>query len=301
MKKFRFSAHVNVTLLSAIIYLLADLSVQATGFLTFGSYIGIKNFLPSTLGLQFGIGGILGSCIGCIATALILKTPINLVLFELVCICVVGGVSWILWHLGSTTHKIHFKRVINIMKYIGILLFTSAICGFSSFLFIDGGDFLTVLSSYTALGFLVGIPVNTILNSTLCVEPILPPMYSVEYALCGNINSDSESIGMFNDRIEELAFEKNIPMKRMFEIQSCIEELAIRIFTNLPDADIKILVDYDDTLSAKFIFAGEKYNPLRISRDEDELDIISLTLVKHRALRAAYKYKNKKNHIHIVL
>ena len=40
----------------------------------------------------------------------------------------------------------------------------------------------------------------------------------------------------------------------------------------------------------KFSYIGEKYNPLHIRKDEDKLDIISLTLVKHRALRASYKY-----------
>ena len=89
--------------------------------------------------------------------------------------------------------------------------------------------------------------------------------------------------------------------KRIYEVQSCVEELAIRIFNTLPDTEIKIFVDYGDSISLKFSYMGEKYNPLHIRKDEDKLDIISLTLIKHRALRATYKYIKNENNIHIVV
>ena len=51
-------------------------------------------------------------------------------------------------------------------------------------------------------------------------------------------------------------------------------------------------------------YSGEVYNPFHIGTDEDELDILSLKLLRHRALRAAYSvhsHKDRVNYIHIVL
>ena len=293
--------HIFLILLTAAIYFLADISVRATGFLSFGSYVGIKNFLPATFGLQFGAAGILGGCIGCIVTAIFSgASPIETI-FECITIAVVGFSSWILWHIGSTTHKIHFKRMINILKYIGIILVSGAICGGISFIFIPGGAFVPVFSAYVVTSLLIGVPVNTICNSILGVEPVLPPMYSVTHDVTGRITSDSESVGALNDMLEEFGMEKGLKPKRIFEMLNCIEELSIRILSAIPDAEIDIFVDYDDTFYARFFYDGKRYNPLHTSKDEDELDIMSLKLVKHRALRASYKYSGNKNNILIVL
>ena len=58
---------------------------------------------------------------------------------------------------------------------------------------------------------------------------------------------------------------------------------------------------YDDTFSVRIAYMGRKYNPLLIGADEDEMDIASLKLIKHRALRASYKYKYEENIVHIVI
>ena len=62
-----------------------------------------------------------------------------------------------------------------------------------------------------------------------------------------------------------------------------------------------INVMYDDTFSIRLAYLGGKYNPLLIGKEEDEMDIASLKLIKHRALRASYKYKYEENIVHIVI
>ena len=90
-------------------------------------------------------------------------------------------------------------------------------------------------------------------------------------------------------------------MKRVFEIQSCLEELSIRIFNAMPDTKIKINVIYYNAISMKLNYAGEKYNPFRINKGEDVLDIMSLKIIKHRALRASFAFYKGENKIHVVM
>lgn len=300
MQKFDWNRHGRLFLLSAVIYLLLDLPVQATGFLTFGSYIGIKNFLPTTLGLQFGPAGILGSLVGCVCTALLLGTPFREVLLECICILIMGTGTWLLWHLGSSTHRIHFKRSINYLKYLGILVGLSTICGCVSLVLLGGG-FAATMVAYTALGLLIGIPVNIMANGLFCFESILPPPYTVQYPVSGTISTDPEGLLLLNEALEDFAFSKGLNQRRIFEIENCLEELTIRILAKLPDTQILVQINYDDTISARLQYHGQKYNPLQIEKDENELDIMGLKLVKHRALRAAFQYSNQTNRIHVVI
>ena len=301
MKRNSIGDRAAMILRSALIYLLADLPVQLTGFLSFGSFIGIKTFLPSTLGLLFGPWGAIGGCIGCAAGGLILSTPANEILLECLCSIIIGIGIWIVWHLGSSTHRIHFKRPINYAKYLGLLLGLSAICGGLSFLFVDGGAFGTILAGYTATGLLIGIPVNILFNGVLCIEPVLPPWYKMDYPVSATLTADSQTLSALSEAIEEYGFERRINMKRLFEIQGCIEELYIRILAAQGDAAIQLTMNSDDTISVRMRYAGKRYNPLRIGKSEDELDIMGLKLIKHRALRAAYSYSGGENRILIVI
>ena len=287
---------------SALIYLLADVPVQLTGFLTFGSCVGVKNFLPATLGLLFGPWGAIGGCVGCAAGALLLGTPVYEALLECICILVIGVGMWLLWHLGSTTHRIHFKRPINYLKYLGLLVGLSAIAACACFV-LPGmrASFSAVFFAHLSMGLLVGIPVNILFNGLLSIEPVLPPWYSVNYPVSGAITSDPQTLAAFNEALEDFSFSRKLNMKRLFEIQNCVEELSIRILAAQPDAKIEIRMNYDDTFSARLSYPGAKHNPLRTSKDEDELDVMGLKLIKHRALRAAYSYKQGENRILIVL
>ena len=421
-----FERHQRILLLlsTACVYFLADLPVQLTGFLQYNSVIGIKNFLPTTLGLLFGPYGVFGAVIGCTATAIILRTPISLMLLEWLCIILPGIGIWLLWHIGSSSPRIRFKRVSNYFRYIGILLVLYAICGGLSRFFIDGGAFWEIMVSYVSLSVLVGIPVNILFNGVLCLDLVLPPTYylansadsvtiqanpsaikdllefldgisqekliatvkKVEYqntleeiflriikakatggihvqisltnvmsavftyegpainpmlprddddeidkaglamfrhrtlhtnylhrggmniihflttdGLVAMLTNDAESLEQFNEQLEDYATSLNIGRKQLFALQNCLEELYIRICKAIPDVRITIQVTYDDTFSIQLSYAQRPYNPLLIGKEEDEMDIASLKLIKHRALRASYKYKYAENLVHIVI
>lgn len=421
-----FERHQRILLLlsTACVYFLADLPVQLTGFLQYNSVIGIKNFLPTTLGLLFGPYGVFGAVIGCTATAIILRTPISLMLLEWLCIILPGIGIWLLWHIGSSSPRIRFKRVSNYFRYIGILLVLYAICGGLSRFFIEGGAFWEIMVSYVSLSVLVGIPVNILFNGVLCLDLVLPPTYylansadsvtiqanpsaikdllefldgisqekliatvkKVEYqntleeiflriikakatggihvqisltnvmsavftyegpainpmlprddddeidkaglamfrhrtlhtnylhrggmniihflttdGLVAMLTSDAESLEQFNEQLEDYATALNIGRKQLFALQNCLEELYIRICKAIPDVRITIQVTYDDTFSIQLSYAQRPYNPLLIGKEEDEMDIASLKLIKHRALRASYKYKYAENLVHIVI
>ena len=59
--------------LTTLLYLILDLAVQMTGYLSFGPIVGLKNFIPATVGLFFGLYAVLGTCVGCLIGALILS------------------------------------------------------------------------------------------------------------------------------------------------------------------------------------------------------------------------------------
>ena len=68
--------------------------------------------------------------------------------------------------------------------------------------------------------------------------------------------------------------------------------------------EIEGSVLFSDTISLRLSYCGGAYNPFHIGPEEDELDILSLKLLRHRALRAAYydhTHTDRENSIHIVL
>ena len=123
----------------------------------------------------------------------------------------------------------------------------------------------------------------------------------MQYSVSGLINSDPDSLMIFNETLEDFAFSQKLNQRRIFEIENCLEELSIRILAKCPDAQIQIDINYDDTLSARVHYEGQRYNPLHIEKDEDELGIRGLKLLKHRALRAAFRYHSPTNYIHVVI
>ncbi|MBO7091081.1 MAG: hypothetical protein J6W23_04795, partial [Victivallales bacterium] len=115
------------------------------------------------------------------------------------------------------------------------------------------------------------------------------------------LTSAPETLEHFNEQLEEYAFSLEIGKKQLFALQNCLEELYIRICKAIPNVKITIKVSYDDTFSIRLSYERRPYNPLLIGKEEDEMDIASLKLIKHRALRASYKYKYAENLIHIVI
>lgn len=428
MTRQKFSQRLSLVLATACIYFIADYPVQLTDFLQYGPYIGIKNFLPVTLGLLFGPYGVLGALIGCMTTASILHTPILEILLEWLCIILPGLGMWFFWHLWSASHKIHFKSPVNYFRYLGLLTALYIVCGALSYLLVEGGAFWEIMISHISLGFLVGIPVNILFNGVLCLIPILPPtnsftpnteqiklpaddtaissmfaftnsytrknaianerrqnlqssleeilqrifksrptsdillrlsddgLFSVilEYdgpsvnplilqededeidqaglllfmhrilhvgyhrfrghntvrfrlsnGLSALLTSSPQSLEQFNEQLEEYVMSQKVGpkvgRKQLFGLQNCLEELYIRICRASSNVKITINVTYDDTFSVRLTYIGKKYNPLLIGKEEDEMDIASLKVIKHRALRASYKYKYEENIVHIVI
>ena len=97
------------------------------------------------------------------------------------------------------------------------------------------------------------------------------------------------------------ALQHGVKMKQVLEIQSCIEELSIRIRQVIEDAKISVSVQFGEAASARLHYEGRKYNPFRIEPSEDELDIMSLKIIKHRAIRASYRFIDGENMVHVVI
>ena len=121
--------------------------------------------------------------------------------------------------------------------------------------------------------------------------------YDADFCLLPN----AESLEGANEILEMAAMKRGVKMKRVLEIQSCIEELALRIQKAHPDARISVSVTFGDAISARLHYGGEKYNPFRIDPDEDEIDIMSLAIIKHRAIRASFRYSGGENLVHAVV
>ena len=158
-----------------------------------------------------------------------------------------------------------------------------------------------IVAGYSALSVLVGIPILTLFNSAMCFDCILPPGVKPHADVSSLITSDPMTLSEANEKIDDFAFARKIPMKRSMEIQNCIEELTIRILRTIPDANIHLTLIYDDVFSATLLYEGKRYNPLHTEKNEDELDIMSLKLVKHRALRASWRCTGNENRIRIVI
>ncbi len=282
------SRKIFVVILTAFVYILVDIPVMMTGFLP--DYAGIKNAMPFITGLFFGIYGIIGSCIGCIFSSFMLDETVISIAWECWCIFITGICMYYGWHLSSKSHRIHFKTIQHYMRYIFLAILASILC----FNF----DFM---ASYFITGILIGLPVNILFGSLLYVEPFVPSFAVVKYDAEFELENVSGSLDKANDILESTAEERRINMKRIFEIQSCLEELSIRIFNAIPEAKIKIKLIYYNAISMRLDYLGKKYNPFRINKDEDILDIMSLNIIKHRALRASFFYADGENKIHVVL
>ena len=279
---------VRLAVLSAAIYFLMDVPVQLTGLLP--AHTGIKTFLPFTLGLFFGVYGAAGCCLGCIAGSLALGSWPAGVAVECAYILVTGLGMFYGWHIFSGTHSVRFLKLGYYITYLLLVLVLSALT-------FNAG----VAASYILTGIFIALPLNILLGSLLSVEPLLPAGYSLACDADFMLRNGAESLDEANGILEQSGETHGISMKRMFEIQSLLEELSIRIFGALPDTEIHIRVNYGDAISMKMSYGGKKYDPFRISAGDDVLDITSLKIIKHRALRASFSSRGRKNHIHVVV
>lgn len=278
----------KLTLICALAYFVMDVPVQMTQILP--SFAGIKNFLPSVLGLFFGVYGVAGCVIGCVLSALIVNPDITAVLHECWCIIAAGFVMFIGWHMTAKTHRPSLKTWPDYARYIALLIVGCILCGR-----------VPVSLAYFITGLTIGIPVTILFSSLLYIEPVIPRRYTsfpdADFCLLPN----AESIEGANELLEMSAVKRGVNMKHTLEIESCIEELALRIRKNHPDARISVSVIFGEAISVRLHYSGEKYNPFHISPDEDEIDIMSLKIIKHRAIRASFSYSGGENLVHAVV
>ena len=285
--KFDVREDSKLLLLSCLAYFLLDAPVTMTGILP--SFVGIKNFVPFTLGLFFGVWGVLGCVMGCVLSGILLNIPALSILYECYCISVTGLGMYYGWYFLARK-GIAFKQWQDYVKYIALLAGLSALC-----------LNITVSAAYFIVGIFVGLPVNILFSSLLYIEPVMPGVLSRSYDAEFCILPGAESLEGANEVLEASAMKRGITMKRLLEIQSCIEELTIRILKAHPDARISAAVQFGDAISIRLHYSGEKYNPFRTEKSEDEIDIMSLKIIKHRAIRASYSYSGGVNKVHTVV
>jgi hypothetical protein len=298
---------IKIVILTAVVYFLADYLVRITGFLKFSSCVGLKSFMPATFGILFGAYGIIGQLIGCTVSSFLLSRATNLLYYEYFIIAIMGLGMWFSWHIGSITHKIHFRHMLNYIRFAILLLFFSAICGVLGQVFTNSNLFSEVVIWNTALGMFMGVPIMIIYSGLMLLNPILPPIMENGQLIkiIDNIKEvltkDPQTFASFTEKLEELSMREKIDMKRTFEIQGLAEEMYLRIIELFPEAIIDVRANYDITFSLEYIFIGKRCNPFSIIKKEDEIGDAGFKLIKHRALLAQYSYIYGENNVRVVI
>ena len=279
---------IKVIAYSALAYVLICLPVQLTNVLPV--HAGIKNFLPFTLGLFFGPSGVLGCCLGGALSLWIAGCSVSEIFAECMMITVTGLGIWYGWHMFVRSRRITFKTAGHYLKYIALVCVLSVLC-------LD----VKTSCSYVVTGLLISLPVNILFGSLLGIEAVFPDGITAEDDADFMITSEPETFEAANEFLE-LAGEKALAKpKQVLELQSCIEELSLRFLNVMPEAKINVSVLYGEAVSVKMSCEGRKYNPFIIGAGEDMLDIMSLKIIKHRALRASYSYSKGANFVHVIV
>lgn len=298
---------IKITIITAIVYFLADYLVRMTGFLHFNSCVGLKSFMPSTFGILFGIYGIIGQIIGCTISAMLLSRAMNLLYYEYVIIVIMGLGMWFAWHINSVTHKVHFRFIRNYIRFIILILLFSSISGMLCNQFTRADYFADIVIWNTSLSILVGIPVMIIYSGLMSLNPILPPLFengkliSIADDIREALTNDPKSFASFDEKLMMLSERENVDMRRSFEMQGLVEEIYLRIIHLYPEVVIDVKANYDITFSVEFIYIGKKHNPFKNYKNEDEMSNAGLKLIKHRALLASYSYLYGENNVHVVI
>ena len=283
------------------VYFLLDFPIRFTGAYSFPACVGIKSFLPFTLGIACGPSAVAGAALGAVCTGLVCGTGAAECLMEVLCILLAGLGSWLCWFGLHRSGQIRLERFRDVGIYAAIVLGLSALCGGIVEILIGRSAILPVAGILAVTGLLVGLPVSILLGGIFCVTPVLPWFCREEGFISFELTSRDAGPGAVNEAIEADALDKKIPMKRVFEIENCLEELYIRIRKKLPQACICGRVALDSTISMRLWVDGEKYNPFLREADEDEVDLLSLKLLRHRALRASWSFTGGKNLIRVVV
>ena len=282
-------------------YLLLALPIQASGAYRFADGVGVKNALPFVLGLFYGPSGVIGCILAAIVTGVLLHVGAALTTAEAFGVLVAGMGIWLLWFLWHRNGSVRLERGRDFLRYTGIVAGLSLACGGLAGMLLERSMILPTFLGYLIFGLLVGGLITILLGGIFCVDPVLPAWCLKEPDVPVLLEPGSATLDQINESIEEQSQRQKIPMKRIFEIQNCLEELVIRIRKHMPEAEVRGWIDLGTTISMRLFIPGVRYNPLRVERNEEEIDLMSLKLIRHRALRAYYSYKNTENRIHIVI
>jgi hypothetical protein len=284
----------------AVLYFILDYAIRATGIFESGAILGIKNFLPTVAGLVLGGYGCIGCMIGSLLVSLLFHTPLHEILFEMCAIGIMSMGMWLLWYLGKKVGAVFLKKPKDYLRYLVILVFCSVLTGGISGIIVPECGMAAVFGYYLATGLFIGIPIVILLTSIICVSVNLPfwckPMEAVHVSGVTAVSGLED----MNLGIEDYAQNQGIPLKQVFGIENCIEEVLLRIDRRMPGTGVDVTVNFHDSVSIRFVYNGKRYNPLRTDKGEGEEELIGVKLITHRALRASYHYHFKVNEIHIV-
>ena len=284
-----------------LVYFLMDYPIRVTNAYGFPVTVGIKNFLPFVLGMFWGPWSAAGAEAGMLISALLYGTAGTETVSEGICILLAAmGLRWI-WFAVNRDGNVRLESLKNVLVYAAAVLVISLLCGEVSALLEGAGSFMPAMIGPLLCGLLIGIPVHILLSGIFCVKLIPPVWIRLSHDVDVCLRPEHAGPDTINEAVESVGMEKKIPMKRIFEIESCLEELYIRIRKMLPDTEILGEIDLDSTISMQLRYEGRRYNPLRSGADEDEMDEIGLKLIRHRALRASWSYRRGENRIHIVV
>lgn len=278
----------RIIVVTAAAYAVIDFLVLITGILPV--HAGIKNFLPFTTGLFFGFSGVIGCCIGAVISFTCAGVGGQEILRECGYISLTGLGIWYAWHFFSGLKAINFQSLKRYAIYTAIVLVLSLLC-------MD----VWVSCSYLFCGLLVSLPIDILFGNLLGIIPILPGGVKVKYDAVFSIDADPSSLSNANEILEVSGGIANTKMKQIFEIESCIEELSIRILGALPETKINVRIMFGYAVSVNMSYNGKKYNPFIINKGDDVLGIVSLKIIKHRALRASYYHRGGENSVHVVV
>ena len=305
--KYKIIERIRFVIISAVLYFCLDYFIYETDFLQCYSFVGLKSFLPVVLGLNYGIYGVLGELIAILVKTYLTGIGFPFILMECIIVVIMGIGSWFLWHIKSYTHRIHFRFWFHYVRYVTIVVFFSIVCSIISNILINNLAFEDVMIWNISMNILVGIPVEIIYAGLMNFNPVLPPLYekgrriTLDYDIVTTLDDNPETLQKLHADLELTAEIEKIDLKRLFEIQNVIEELYLRILKHNPKSVIDVYFNYDIASAVEFLYIGKRYNPFFTTKNEDDVDMVGLNIIKHRALLSFYDYSYGLNKINLVL
>lgn len=290
-----------LALVSAAFYFLLDYPIRATAAFQFPDWVGMKSFLPFCLGLFLGPVGTIGAAAGGVFSSLLLSTPPRVIVLECVLVLIVGFLTWLCWFAFNRDGNLRLESARKLGFYFVMTAALSVLCGLIAHAVMGGRSFAVTTIAFLVCGSLVSTVIVILVGGIFCFDPTPAPWCRIESDVLLRLPPEMAAPDEANEEIEMQAMRRKIPMKRVFEIENCLEEIYIRIRKERPEAEVFGRLNLGTTISMRLAFPGEKYNPFQVGKEENEEDLISLKLLRHRALRASYSYRNGENRIHVVV